>query len=1112
MFALSGLVDQRVTLLRQDKGTIFAGPASGCSDDAGPCSPDYPTFRYLALDDIPDLGSLYVSQDTNMGIDASTIPAGSVSLYKESGVITYDPKLVFLKTHNRLGVNIDDPRTTLDVNGAASVSGDFWASGDSILSRDLVVGRNATISGNLDVRGDLTYVDSSTVTIWDKNLELASMSGTALYNDASVDDAGIVIKSTDTDKKWTWRDSTDAWTTDQKISVSGLVLPGNIFQIGDNAANSGDIHTKYLLSVSGVSGVYTEFVTDAASNSGALFINVSGVSGYFDAKIASLGGGYNYWSVTDGKSAAENITTTEVLTISGVSGVVTQQDGNFLRVSPDGLSGVLRYDIDNVTAGFNITDGTVPADSIANSDTVTISGVSGILTHYNSTTNTLVLNPSGLSGVLTHRDTAISGYIDGKVGALGGGYGSWSLTDGLVAADAITSLQTVTISGSSGVGTHYDASSNMLTLNPSGLSGVMQSQIDGISVGSSAAGSGLTKVGTTIHMDIDGSGQLEHLIFNADQIRIGTNAGDSFDLGDSGSYWVAIGTAAGYGASGNDSTVMIGQDAGKLSSGCDYTNMIGSGAGLEATGCTESTIIGRYAGRKANSNLSANMIGWNAGNQATGCNYTHMIGGNAGAGATGCVNEIMIGWNAGYQRTGCQTGIMIGKSAGSFAYYSHNNYSIGYAAGQFATGCDYSNSFGYYAGTAFYIDQSNMIGYNAGRFASGCDYANMIGKMAGSSGTALSYADMIGHEAGARASGCGNIVAIGRESAYGAFKSSHNVALGRSTGSGTLHVDHTNMMGYQAGINSSGNYSTTLIGVNAGKDSAHAVTGVYLGESAAAYGSGLKQSVGIGLNAFAQATGIQNSVALGHSAGTYAEDIKFSDMIGRHAGQAASGLDYGTVIGYKAGASSTGCDYSIFIGAEAGSGVDQNKNSIFLGYRAGFGMQVNTDNHLVINPSNRVVPTTWTTSALDGYIDIADIIHGRSDGTSSKNLNIGNVPNLTDLLTTTLSINPAAPTDVVLKTRKQSAQSADQIQSSITSDGWANTIVNRYGWLQLPVAKRVDGSAGSKVAWTDASSTDQKYKIDREAGVVALYEDGSDWRLIVTNGTTWFKTDALTEM
>ena len=79
---------------------------------------------------------------------------------------------------------------------------------------------NLTTTGNLNVSGTLTYIDSTTVTIADKQLELASNSGTAAGNDAAVNDGGIVVKSTEGDKKWTWLDATDAWHSTENISLA----------------------------------------------------------------------------------------------------------------------------------------------------------------------------------------------------------------------------------------------------------------------------------------------------------------------------------------------------------------------------------------------------------------------------------------------------------------------------------------------------------------------------------------------------------------------------------------------------------------------------------------------------------------------------------------------------------------------------------------------------------------------------------------------------------------------------------------------------------------------------------------------------------------------------
>ena len=72
-----------------------------------------------------------------------------------------------------------------------------------------------TLSGNLQVNGTTTTVASSTMTVTDKNIEIAK--GAA--NDAAADGAGITIDSGDGDKTWNWVDATDAWTSSEHIHL-----------------------------------------------------------------------------------------------------------------------------------------------------------------------------------------------------------------------------------------------------------------------------------------------------------------------------------------------------------------------------------------------------------------------------------------------------------------------------------------------------------------------------------------------------------------------------------------------------------------------------------------------------------------------------------------------------------------------------------------------------------------------------------------------------------------------------------------------------------------------------------------------------------------------------
>jgi hypothetical protein len=80
---LSGGVNQHILLKKQNAGTIFAGPISGCSP---PCDPAYPNFRLLATEDIPNLSSLYYSLESG-NILSSRINSVSGIVYAASGAL-----------------------------------------------------------------------------------------------------------------------------------------------------------------------------------------------------------------------------------------------------------------------------------------------------------------------------------------------------------------------------------------------------------------------------------------------------------------------------------------------------------------------------------------------------------------------------------------------------------------------------------------------------------------------------------------------------------------------------------------------------------------------------------------------------------------------------------------------------------------------------------------------------------------------------------------------------------------------------------------------------------------------------------------------------------------
>ena len=92
------------------------------------------------------------------------------------------------------------------------------------LPNNVTIGNDLTVGGDLTVNGTVTSVNSTTVTIDDKNIELGS---TANPTDTTADGGGITLKGT-TDKTITWVDATDCWTFNQAVNITtgGLKIGG----------------------------------------------------------------------------------------------------------------------------------------------------------------------------------------------------------------------------------------------------------------------------------------------------------------------------------------------------------------------------------------------------------------------------------------------------------------------------------------------------------------------------------------------------------------------------------------------------------------------------------------------------------------------------------------------------------------------------------------------------------------------------------------------------------------------------------------------------------------------------------------------------------------------
>jgi len=94
---------------------------------------------------------------------------------------------------------------------------------DVTFDNDITINRQVTIGGDLIVNGTTTTINSVTLTVDDKNIELGSI---ASPTDVTADGGGITLKGT-TDKTFTYVNSTGLWTANigvQATSFTGLAV------------------------------------------------------------------------------------------------------------------------------------------------------------------------------------------------------------------------------------------------------------------------------------------------------------------------------------------------------------------------------------------------------------------------------------------------------------------------------------------------------------------------------------------------------------------------------------------------------------------------------------------------------------------------------------------------------------------------------------------------------------------------------------------------------------------------------------------------------------------------------------------------------------------------
>ena len=499
------------------------------------------------------------------------------------------------------------------------------------------------ILGNLQVDGTQTTVNSSVMTVTDKNIEVAK--GAA--NDAAADGAGITVDAgSNADKTWQWLDATDSWTSSEHIRIPDDKVFGFASDTNTFISRPAGDHLRFTTSGSQRLRIY---------GAGQVFIG--------DASDSPPG------------AAVFSIVKTATVELSDSNRLIDQTNPAFVHVknkndtgteagltihSANGAAGAVSI-YGKKTTAYNSdlmfrfrTGASASAERVRIKSTgqvaigTTILGDSGAddLTIATSThTGITVRSGTTSKGSIYFSDTTAAS-AQAYVGYIQYNHGDNSLTL------ATNASQKVRIDSSGNTNVVGILTAQFLMASGGSDANKQNVKIGWMNSENLTTGSYNVLIGRRAGEDVDTANNL---------VLIGANAGQAL-TNQSGS--VVIGSSAGSNLTG-DGNVIIGRNAAQQSTSADSNVIIGTFAGIDNQG-NENTLIGYYSGR-GNSGVT------------DGTRNT-FVGSQSGFKIEGGDDNTSLGRRSLVELLGGNKNVAIGQQAGDALVSGNNNIIIGYQA------------------------------------------------------------------------------------------------------------------------------------------------------------------------------------------------------------------------------------------------------------------------------------------------------------------------------------------------------------------------------------------------------------------------------------------------